>query len=55
MDAPNLEKDLTISDTIIMERPGLWESTRGDDEVGYEGSTAAQARPAVPSPLDKPR
>jgi hypothetical protein len=55
VDAPNLEKDPTISDTIVMERPGLWELTRGDHEVGYEGSAATQARPVVPLPPDKPR
>jgi hypothetical protein len=55
VDAPNLDKDPTISDTIIMERPGLWESTWGDDEVGYEGSAATHARPPLPLPSDKPR
>jgi len=55
VDAPNREKDPSISDTVIMERPGLWEPTRGDDDVGYEGSVATEARLVVPLPPDKPR
>jgi len=55
VDAPNREKDPSISDTVIMERPALWESTPGDHEVGYEGSTATEARPVVPLPPDKSR
>jgi hypothetical protein len=55
VDAPSLEKDPTISDTVIMECPGLWESVRADDEVGYEGPAATEARPVLPLPPDKPR
>ena len=53
MDVPNRQKDPTISDTVIMKRPGLWESVRGDDEVGHDVSTATEARPVVPVSPDK--
>jgi len=55
VDAPKLEKDPTISDTVIMEQPGLWESPRRGAEVGCEGSTATEARPIVPLLPEKSR
>jgi len=55
VNVPNREKAPNITDTVIMERPGLWETVRGDDEVGYEGSTATEARPVSPLSPDKSR